>query len=148
MISISKKICKFLLNLVRFLDCHSRYIQIDSYALSLPSFLKKSRIFRTLGCSCKNWQPILQRKDGFPPPPSIRVKDYDQWTYHTDLSLKLQDRSERISGHTHHSVWSAKRVSCYPAYILTKYKEFLQPFSCLGYQILRLKLQKQRDYIL
>ena len=44
-----KKFVNFLSNLVRFLESHSRYAQNDSIALSPTSFLKKSRIFRTLG---------------------------------------------------------------------------------------------------
>ena len=70
-----QKMCKFLSNSVRFLDSHSRYAQNDSFTLSLTSFLKKSRIFRTLDGSCKKWQPISQQKDGFNPPAPIRVKN-------------------------------------------------------------------------
>ena len=52
-------------NFVRFLDSHSRFAQNDSFTLS---------IFRSLGGSCKKWQPISRWKGGFhPPPESIRV---------------------------------------------------------------------------
>ena len=57
-----QKICKFLSNSVRFLDSHSWYVQNDYLILSPTSFLKNSRIFRTLGgsrankgWSCESW---------------------------------------------------------------------------------------------
>ena len=60
--------CKFLSNSVHFLDNHSRYAQNDSFTLGLTSFLKNSRIFRSLGSSCEKWQLISRRKGGFQPP--------------------------------------------------------------------------------
>ena len=50
-----QKMCKFLSNSVHFLDSHSRYAQNDSFTLGPTSFLKKLRIFRSLGGSCKDW---------------------------------------------------------------------------------------------
>ena len=66
-----QKMCKFLSNSVHFLDSHSWYAQNDSFSLGPTSFLKKSRIFRSLGGSCEKWQPISRQKGGFHPPPHL-----------------------------------------------------------------------------
>ena len=66
-----QKMCKFLSNSVHFLDNHSRYAQNDSFTLGSTSFLKKSRIFRSLGGSCEKWQPISRRMSWFNPPPPL-----------------------------------------------------------------------------
>ena len=54
------------------------YLSEDSFTLIPTSFLKKSRIFRSLDGFCIKWQPISQWMSWFNPPPpspaSIRVK--------------------------------------------------------------------------
>ena len=66
------KKCVFLSNLVCFLDSHSRYAQNNFFNLGPTSSLKK--FLRSLSGSCEKWQPISQRKGGFHPPASTRVK--------------------------------------------------------------------------
>ena len=60
--------CKFLSNSVHFLDNHSRYAQNNSFTQGSTTFLKKSRIFRSLGGSCEKWESISWRMSWFNPP--------------------------------------------------------------------------------
>ena len=102
---LPQKMCKFLSNSVRFLDTHSRYTQNDSFTLGPTSFLKKSRIFRSLGGSCEKWQPISWRMSWFNPPAPERHHFFPQalhlnreWMINLPMKEKFNNFSPRPCG--------------------------------------------------